>query len=280
MKKSKKVIIKILVSVFVILAALLLIIFESSLYSSVSNSLTISAHTKPETMMVAHRGFSGVYPQNTMPAFEAAIENGFDGCEIDIHTTKDGKWVVIHNDTVDAMTDGEGEVKDMTLEEIRQLKIDSGNGIENHPDLKIPTLEEVLTLFSESDITPVIEIKDCDVKYLPDFKAMMDSFNLSKRSIIISFNKDYLTAYRELDKDIEMLFLAHAVTKEDVDWCVKNAIDGYNYYHKGLYKSIGGISYAKEKGLKIGSWTVDNTLYKDIMVLFGAEIITTNKITP
>ncbi len=276
-KKSKSEIARIIS--FAIILVLVLIVVPCKIATTVSNSLSLSAHTAPETVMVAHRGFSSVYPQNTLPAFEGAAEYGFDGYELDIHTTKDGEWVVIHDDTVDAMTDGAGEVEDFTFEEIRKLKIDKGNGIKSYPDLKVPTLEEALAVCEGEDIFPVIEIKKCDVKYLPTLKKLLDRKGLSEKAVIISFTKEYMEVYRGLDGEIEMLYLSHSPSKEDIDWCKDNNF-GINFNHKKLYKCASAILYAKEKGVKIAAWTVDNTLYKDIMVLFGAEIITTNKIKP
>ncbi len=275
--KSKRKQLLIVFGVTVLLLAV--IILPCKIAPTVSNSLSVSAHTAPEILMVAHRGFSSIYPENTLPAFEGAAEAGFDGYELDIHTTKDGKWVVIHDDTVDKMTDSSGEVENFTFEEIRKLKIDGGNGIKNYPELNIPTLEETLAVCDSYDIFPVIEIKKCDVKYLPSLKVLLDENGLSEKAVIISFTKEYMEAYRALDSEIEMLYLSHNPSKEDIDWCEENNF-GINYNHKKLYKCIGAILYAKEKGVKIASWTVDNTLYKDIMVLFGSEIITTNKIKP
>lgn len=278
MKKHPEIkILLIALGVIILLAALIFI--PSKVMTPVSDSLSISSHLSSAPLMVAHRGFSSVYPQNTLPAFEGAVEAGFDGYELDIHTTKDGKWVVIHDDTVDAMTDGTGNVEDFTFEEIRKLKIDAGNGIENHNGLIIPTLEESLVYCEGNDIIPVIEIKKCDVKYLPELKALLDEKGLSERAVIISFTKEYLEKYRRLDSKIDMMLLSHVPTDEDVDWCLDwNA--GLNFAYHNFYKSHSAVKYARENGIKLASWTVDNVVFKDIMVLFGAEIITTNKIEP
>lgn len=244
----------------------------------ISDSLSVSSHTSRQPLMIAHRGLSGIAPQNSLPAVEKAIEYGYDGCEFDIHTTKDGKWVVIHDDTVDAMTDGEGRVEDFTLEEIRRLKLDSGHGIEGYENLQVPTLEEVLELIAESEITPVIEIKKCDVKYLPDFKEMLESYGLSDRAEIISFTREYLEAYRELDPDSEMQLLTSIITEDAVNWCIENKVDTVSFHYFDFIKGIKGYRLAREKGLRLAAWTIDNTVYKDVMVLLGAEAITTNKL--
>ena len=71
---------------------------------------------------IAHRGFSGLYPENTILAFEKAIAEGVYGIENDVHYTKDGELVVIHDEKVDRTTDGVGYVRDYTLKELRKLE--------------------------------------------------------------------------------------------------------------------------------------------------------------
>ena len=276
-RKSK---LKTLITVLLtLILAVVLIVVAPMFAETIDNSLAICSLTGNQPMMVAHRGLSALAPQNSLPALELAVEYGFDGYEFDIHTTKDGQWVVIHDDTVDAMTDGSGLVSDFTLEEIRKLNLDSGNGIENYEKLTVPTLEEALSVCEKSDIIPVIEIKSCDTSYLPTLKDTLDRFSLSEKAVIISFDEEYLEKYRELDTEIEMLLLSSSVEKEDIDWCIEHNA-GINYFYGYLYKNVSALKYAREKGVKIGVWTVDNTVYEDIAVLFGAEIITTNKLLP
>ena len=73
------------------------------------------------TKNFAHRGFSGKYPENTLLAFSKAIEEGVDGIENDVHLTKDGVLVVMHDELVDRTTNGKGYIKDKTYEELAQL---------------------------------------------------------------------------------------------------------------------------------------------------------------
>lgn len=277
-KKHKRLFITLIVLILFVLSALG-VGLGHKLFTTLPNSLAVSTHTEKAPFMVAHRGLSSLYPQNSLPAVEASVEYGFDGCEFDIHTTKDGKWVVIHDDTVDDMTNGTGEVESFTFEEIRELTLDSGNGIENHESLTVPTLEEVLDILKDTDTIPVIEIKKCDVKHLPSLKEILDEYGLSEKSILISFEREYLEKYRELDERAEIMLLKGTPDNEDVDWCIEfNAGLDFGYY--SLHKTHKTISYAKEKGVKLGAWTVDNTAYEDVMIMFGVEVITTNKLLP
>lgn len=276
--KNKKTL-KVLCAFLVLVLTLVGIVFTSGLFSTLPSGLMISSHTESAPVLIAHRGLSSIYPQNTIAAFEGAAQYGFAYYELDIHTTKDGEWVVIHDDTVDAMTNGEGDVDSFTLEEIRALSIDNGNGIENHPVLIVPTLKESLDVCKETGILPVIELKKCDVQYLPDLVEMLEEYNLSTQAKIISFNKDYLNEYRSLDKNIDILYLSSDPSVEDIDWCIEQNF-GIDFNFITLYKCADAIRYAKKNNVAIAAWTVDNTIFADIMVLFGAESITTNKIIP
>lgn len=277
-KKRKK--LKIFLSVLLVIVLGTVIIVVPPMFSeTLDNSWSLSAKSDNPPLMVAHRGLSSLAPENSLPAFEKAVEYGFDGYEFDIHTTKDGEWVVIHDDTVDAMTDGTGLVSDFTLEEIRALRLDSGNGIEEYAELRVPTLEEALSVGMDKDIFPVIEIKKCDPERLPAFMEILEEYGLTDKAVLIAFNTEYLEICRELNKDIQMLSLVTSPKKADIDWCIEHNA-GINFCYGYLAPSFSAISYARKNDVRIGVWTVDNIVFEDIMVLFGAEIITTNKILP
>lgn len=244
----------------------------------ISDDLSISAHTSYQPDMYAHRGLSSLAPQNTIPAVELTVEYGYDGCEFDLHTTKDGKWVVIHDEYVDDMTDGEGAVADMTFEEIRALNIDDGYGIENYENLKIPTLEEVLEVLKGTDTIPVVEIKNGDIDLIPVIKETLDKYGLADTAEIISFNREYLEKYRELDEDAKLTLLVVEITEDDVQWCVDNKVETISFHFLSFYKSVKGWLDARNSGVELAAWTVDNTVFKDVMVLLGAKAITTNQL--
>ena len=92
-------------------------------------------------LIIAHRGASGYAPENTMAAFEKALEMGAEGIELDVHLTADGEIVVIHDHTIDRTSDGKGVVGALTLEEIR--KYDFGAWFDLNLRQRIPTLEGI-----------------------------------------------------------------------------------------------------------------------------------------
>jgi len=94
-------------------------------------------------LIASHRGIHNDFPENSIPAFKKAIELGLDIIEIDVRHTKDGSLVIMHDATVDRMTNGKGRVDECTLDELRKLRLKFNGQL---TDEKIPTLEEVLTL--------------------------------------------------------------------------------------------------------------------------------------
>lgn len=90
---------------------------------------------------VAHRGYPVKYPENTLSSFKAAIDLGFTHMELDVHLSKDGIPVVMHNSKIDRMTDGKGEIRDYTFAELQQFTVGQ--------EERIPSLEEVL-LFAKN----------------------------------------------------------------------------------------------------------------------------------
>lgn len=108
----------------------------------------------------AHRGYMEKYPENTMVSYKAALEQAIDQVEIDLHMTKDGEIVMIHDHTVDRTTNGTGWVKDKTLEEIRALDAGIFKG-EQFKGEKIPLFTEYLDLMvNYPDIETNVEIKE------------------------------------------------------------------------------------------------------------------------
>ena len=112
----------------------------------------------------AHRGASGDYPENTMLSFRKSLEIGVDGIELDVHKSKDGKLVVIHDEDIQRTFKGKGLVKDYTLEELQQFTCRKFEFV-NNDHCKIPTLRDVFELIKDEDITLNIEAKTDLIHY-------------------------------------------------------------------------------------------------------------------
>ena len=108
----------------------------------------------------AHRGASGDYPENTILAFDKALALDVYGIELDVHKSKDGHLVVIHDEDIQRTFKGKGLVMDYTLSELKKFNCRKFEFIENL-NCKIPTLREVFELIKNTDIILNIEAKTC-----------------------------------------------------------------------------------------------------------------------
>ncbi len=137
----------------------------------------------------AHRGFKGKYPENTMLAFNKAIEAGADGIEFDVHLSKDGEIVIIHDETLERTTDGSGLVGEKTLDQLKNL-----NASKAYPDYQVQrilTLSEYFDFAKDYDIITNIELKTSIIDY-PGIEEkvykVIKEYNLAEKVIISSFN--------------------------------------------------------------------------------------------
>jgi len=160
-------------------------------------------------LIIAHRGASGYIPENTMKAFEKALEMKSDGIELDVHMSKDGHLIVCHDERVDRTTNGSGFIKDLSLLELKEL--DAGSWFnEDFTGEKIPTLDEVFELIEHKDIIINIELKSGPIIYDGIEKKVIDllkKFNLQENAIISSFNHYSLVESKKIDKSIKTAVL-------------------------------------------------------------------------
>jgi glycerophosphoryl diester phosphodiesterase len=177
------------------------------------NKLPFDLYTenKDGVVVIAHRGASAYYPENTMSAFRAAYEMGAEMIELDIGLSSDGIPVVIHDSDLDRTTNGSGNVSDFTFEELRQLDAGAWFG-EKHAGEKIPSLEEVLQ-FAAGKIALNIEIKSeavTDSAYNgieEKSLALVKKYRMQKYVMFSSFDYRAINHLKELDVDISVALL-------------------------------------------------------------------------
>ena len=160
------------------------------------------------TQVWAHRGASDHAPENTLPAIEFAVEQGADGIEFDVQLSKDGAVVLMHDETLERTTDGNGRVVDRTLAELKRL--DARNGMNQLAPTTIPTLDEVLTVLAPERVRINIELKN-DVEPYPGLEdqvlAAVDRHKVGNRVVISSFSENSLRRLHALNPAIELATL-------------------------------------------------------------------------
>lgn len=232
-----------------------------------------------EMTMIAHRGLSSVAPENTISAFKLATQAGFKYVETDIRCTKDGHWVVMHDPTVDRMTDGTGAIADLTLDEIKKLKITRGSGIKEYPDEYVPTFREYLETVTAGGSYPVIEIKAKGTFDFKDVVFLLREFDLTHKAVVIDYDIDHLRTIRKLCPELKMQILGHFAKRKFIDAAEEIGNCGFD----GMFNFQRNNALCREirdKGLPFNMWTIDSEQALKKIKGLGATMATTNSLKP
>lgn len=228
------------------------------------------------TEIFAHRGASGYAPENTLEAFRLAMEQGADGMELDVHLTKDGEVVVIHDETLDRTSNGHGNVRDYTLEELKKFSFH--NHMEKYQGVQIPTLKEALNLVKNSRIKVNIELKTGIYWYEGIEEKTMDivkTMGMEDRVIYSSFNHYSIQKVLEQNSDAETAYLFSDVPLNMEKYAKDTGVKGL---HPAVYhlKMADFLETYMKSGLKVRVWTVNNKEDMKMFIDAGVDAIITN----
>ena len=216
---------------------------------------------------IAHRGASGYEPENTLASFKKALAIGVDGIELDVHLSKDGHVIVIHDSLVNRTTNGSGFVKNKTLSELK--KLNAGNGE------RIPTLEEVFDLVNKRT-TVFIELKERGTS-LPVSKIIQEYVKKKKwkydNFFVISFNHNELSEFKRLVPQVKIGAIIIGI-RIQLDKYEKMGAYFVMMWSKLVRKSI--IEDAHKRGLKVFSYTINTKNEAKRMKALGIDGIPSN----
>lgn len=200
-------------------------------------------------LKIAHRGARGYEPENTLQAFQKAIQMKADGIELDVHLSSDGHLIVIHDETIDRTTNGKGFVNNLSLQELKDFRIENKH--------QIPTLSEVLDLINQQCFVN-IELKGIGTAdavvtlielYISEKNWSYDSF------LVSSFDWEYLKQIDSLNPKIAIGVL----TETDIESAITFAKEikakaihpDFHLLNKENTKQI------QEIGFQVFPWTVN-----------------------
>lgn len=216
--------------------------------------LPANADEDISVQIVAHRGYSAAYPENTLSAFAGAYAAGAKTIEFDVRKSKDGQLIIYHDDTLVKIIGKEEPVGAYTFEQLRQL--DDGLWFSDEfAKERIPTLDETLSLLKDSDVKMMVELKDIgkDPEFASQVFEAVDKYGLRNRVIFSSFNYDYLQSIKELDPTQPIMVLA-SFGKTNLP--VRYPAEYYGVNMKTL--SPDTISAIHSAGAKVYSYTPNN----------------------
>lgn len=226
--------------------------------------------------MVAHRGLSGIEPENTCAAFVAAGNRDYFGIETDVHRTADGAYVVIHDDHTGRVAFEDISVEGSSLEQLQAIALEDKDG-KQRSDLKIPTLDEYLKICAKYEKVPVLELKNAFPKEdVANILAIVKKYMALDGIIFISFDYQNMIYLRELEKDARLQYLCGGSAKVDEELIAKlKAYDlDLDIYWKVLDEA--GVKLLHANGVEINVWTVDDPAVAKQLVSWGVDYITSN----
>ncbi len=224
-----------------------------------------------------HRGYSGRYPENTMLAFQKAVEAGADGVEMDVQLSRDGAVVIMHDETLDRTTDGTGYVKDHTLAELKKLNA-TKTFAGKFDKQEIPTFQEFCDWLKGTEIVANVELKNSVIYYPELEKKCIDiirTAGVEKRIIFSSFNHATLFKVKELAPDIPVGALMENTELTYAGFYCKQF--GFRYYHPdGSLLTAETVKECKEHGIGLNVWTVNDLNTFEKMVEWDIDGVITN----
>lgn len=166
-----------------------------------------------KTVITAHRGMSGLYPENTMMAFEKAVEFGVDIVEFDVRLSSDGVPVILHDTTLDRTTDGSGPVSSYSISELQKLNASYWKGPHNtgcrlekpqFENIRIPIFEDVLKNISQKVFLNIQVYCGASAESKKEISALYKKYNLYGRAFLMLKSFEEAELYWQIDKNLDL----------------------------------------------------------------------------
>jgi len=234
-------------------------------------------------VLIAHRGASGYAPENTLPAFEKAVAMGAPACELDVHLSRDGQIMVMHDSTLERTTNGQGKVAESDSDDLRTL--DAGEKFS--PEFKgtrIPFLAEMIDALQGKAVL-VCEIKAGIGRIEKKILDLIQEKGIEDTATIISFNTEALKNARALDREIITMYLKGSPSKtvegktvylptplSVIDEAEALDVDALNLHYQGITPEL--VRAAHARGFKVYAWTVNSIAKAKELLDMGVDGIT------
>jgi len=224
--------------------------------------------------VIAHRGASAVAPENTMAAFRRAVEMGAECIETDLHLSRDGRLVIVHDATLNRTTSGDGLVKNFTFNELRDL--DAGTWFsKDFAGERIPTIEDLLDFAGQADLSLYLEIKG-GAGYGVE-RAVISALRgrkESKAAVVLCFDASVLDRIHQLDRLLMTALLFDSGGEDMVKEAVR--VGARQIGPRGDCVTPELVADAHRRGLKVVAWTINEATQMRALAKVGVDGIITN----
>jgi len=225
-------------------------------------------------LVIAHRGASGHAPENTLAAFERAVELGAGFIETDLRLTRDLQFVALHDEMLERTTNGRGPVQEHALADVR--KLDAGQWFDRQfRGQRIPTLDEILVFGRQHDVVFYLEVKyDAAWGMHHALLAALRNTESTARTVVISFDPATLVALRKADSSIMMGLLVNEKRPDIVEESLNAG--ARQLCLRSTLVTPDLIERAHKSDLHIIPWTVNSADEMRTMIAAGVDGIMTN----
>lgn len=227
-------------------------------------------------LVYAHRGASGYAPENTLEAFALAIRQGADGVELDVHLSSEGEIVVIHDESIDRVSNGRGLVCEMILEELKRYHY--GASMPGFESAAIPTLREVLELVRPTQLGVNIELKNSIIDYPFLEKLCLDlvrQMRMEEQVMYSSFNHHSMARMKAISPAARCGLLYSSIMVRPWDYAKGLGMDALHPHMSELLVP-GECAQAHALGIAVNTWTVNETEHIRRVLEAGADMVITN----
>ena len=226
------------------------------------------------TKMVAHRGLSDIEPENTNASFIAAGNRSYFGIETDIHRTKDGHFVVCHDDNLKRIAGVDINVEESDLADIQAVTLFDKDGTKDRIDLHPTTLESYIKICKKYEKHSVLELKsEFTDEEIARIIEIIRAFDYLDNVTFISFFYDNLTKIRKILPNQSAQFLFSKFSEEIFDKVVADKLD-VDICYLAINKEL--IDRFHEAGIVVNAWTVNDPALGEKLAAWGIDYITTN----
>lgn len=227
-----------------------------------------------KTLMIAHRGLSGIELENTNAAFIAAGNRSHYGIETDVHKTADGKFVVFHDDTTGRLSKTDVCIEETPFEYLETIKLRAADDTESEQEHRIPTLKEYIKTCKKYDKIAVLELKnEFSKQEIAEICDEIDECGYFDKMVFISFCFENLVRLRELRPETTVQFLTDKYDSSLIQTLRDHSFDLDILYTELNAENIRDLHNA---GIKINCWTCNDKNAADYLIKNGIDYITSN----
>lgn len=235
---------------------------------------TLMFQEKRNIKMIAHRGLSGLELENTCPAFVAAGVKSYYGIETDVHVTRDGKYILCHDDDLKRIAGLDLVVEETDFDTLRAVRLKDTDGKSMREDLFFPTLEEYFTICKKYDKYAVLELKNrMPAHCVSEIVQKIQELGWLHKTVFISFCGENLIDLKKIYPQAVAQYLFSEIGEDKIRFMIEHDLEADCYFGAVTKDFVDAVHKA---GKRVNVWTVNTLEDAEKLKALGVDMMTTN----